>query len=76
MSDQDRIKDLERWLEIQRKMTADAAACAMRADADLVDAHGQIAGLEQQVASLTAELTLWEESADVIGPVIPVADHG
>lgn len=59
----DQIEDLERRLEVQREMTADAAASAMRMDADLVDAHGQIAGLEQKVASLTAELTLWEESS-------------
>jgi hypothetical protein len=30
-------------------------------DADLVDAHGQIAGLEQKVAALLAELTVMEE---------------
>jgi hypothetical protein len=57
-----RAGELDRLLEIQRGMTADAAACAMRVDADLVDAHGRIADLEQRVASLTAELTLWEES--------------
>lgn len=59
---QERIEDLERRLEVQRQMTADAAASAMRLDADLVDAHGQIAGLEERVASLTAELTLWEDA--------------
>jgi hypothetical protein len=58
---QDRIEDLERRLEVQRQMTADAAASAMRLDADLVDAHGQIAGLEQRVAALLAELTVMEE---------------
>jgi hypothetical protein len=55
------IEDLERRLEIQRQMTADAAVSAMRVDADLVDAHGQIAGLEQKVAALLAELTVMEE---------------
>jgi hypothetical protein len=57
---QDRIEELERLLDLQRGMTADAAACAMRVDADLVDAQGRIADLERSVASLTAELTLWE----------------
>jgi hypothetical protein len=32
----------------------------MRVDADLVDAQGRVADLERSVASLTAELTLWE----------------
>jgi hypothetical protein len=62
--DRERIEELERLLEVQRGMTADAAACAMRVDADLVDAHGQIAGLEQKVAALLAELTVMEESPD------------
>jgi hypothetical protein len=58
---QDRIENLERRMEVQRQMTADAAASAMRLDADLVDAHGQIAGLEERVAALLAELTVMEE---------------
>lgn len=70
-----RLDELERLLEAQRGLTADAAAQAMNLDADLVDAHGQIAGLEQRVSGLLAEVTAWEESADVIGPVLPVADH-
>jgi hypothetical protein len=57
-----RMEELDQLLEIQRGMTADAAACAMRVDADLVDAHGRIADLEKKVGSLTAELTLWEEA--------------
>jgi hypothetical protein len=61
--DRERIEEFERRLEIQRQMTADAAACAMRVDADLVDAQGQIAGLEERVAALLAELTAYEESA-------------
>jgi hypothetical protein len=56
----ERVEELERLLEVQRGMTADAAACAMRVDADLVDAQGRVADLERSVASLTAELTLWE----------------
>jgi hypothetical protein len=60
--DRERIEEFERRLEIQRQMTADAAASAMRLDADLVDAHGQIAGLEERVAALLAELTAYEES--------------
>jgi|tagenome__1003787_1003787.scaffolds.fasta_scaffold20179237_3 hypothetical protein len=59
--EQNRTEELERRLEVQRQMTADAAASAMRVDADLVDAHGQIAGLEQKVAALLAELTVMEE---------------
>lgn len=75
--DQDeRIAELGRLLEVQRGLTADAAAQAIHLDADLVDAHGQIAGLEQRVSGLLAELTAWEESAGVIGLVLPVADHG
>jgi hypothetical protein len=72
--DRERIEKLEAALEIQRKMTADSAAAAMGLDADLVDAHGRIAGLERSLASALAELTLWEESSDVIGPVLPVAE--
>lgn len=72
---QSRIDELERAIEIQRGLTADSAAAAMRLDADLVDGHGQVAGLELRVSSLLAELTLREDSAGVIGPVLPVAEH-
>jgi hypothetical protein len=45
------IADLRRQLEVQRGLTADAAAQTMRMDASLVAAYGTIEGLEERLAT-------------------------
>jgi hypothetical protein len=69
------IERLTGSLEAQRGMTNDVARAhesamerAAKAEEEQQVLLGRIDDLEHQVGSLTAEVTLWEESADYLGP--------
>jgi hypothetical protein len=55
---------------------ADVSAKAMRLDADLVDAHGEIDDMRERLDAAEAELERWNAAADVIGPVGQIGGEG
>lgn len=71
--------DAVRRVEAQRDVATDMMA---RHEKTLTTAScenqrlvGKVDALENELAVVQAELTAWEESADVVGPVLPIADR-